>query len=137
MKLRLFILAVLCAAVATATASAGQQLQTVARDGVKTTSRSASKSCRFVNDYAGVGDLLLVCDGSKGRAEAQYEFTLPKNLYGTPTMRVYGDKLCCASSSIKTKLVRVTKLRYRIVVSVTKPTQFDVRSVSLSYYVKT
>jgi hypothetical protein len=137
MKLRLVILTLLCAAVGAANAAAGQQLQTVARDGVKTTSRSASKSCGFENDYAGVGDLLMVCDGSKGRGQATYDFVVPKNLYGTPTMRVYGDRLCCASSSITTKLVHVTKFRYRIVVSVSKRTRFDVLSVSLSYYVKT
>ena len=33
--------------------------------------------------------------------------------------------------------MRVSKLRYRIVVSVSKQTRFDVLSVSLSYYVKT
>lgn len=135
--LRLFTLTLLCAAVTAATASAGQQLQTVARDGVKTTSRSSSGTCGFQNGYSGAGDLLVRCDGKRGSAQARYDFTLPSTLYGTPTMRVYGSKLCCPSSSIKTRLVRVSKLRYRIVVSVSKQTRFDVLSVSLSYYVKT
>ena len=50
------------------------------------------------------------CDGKRGSAQARYDFTLPSTLYGTPTMRVYGSKLCCPSSSIKTRLVRVSKL---------------------------
>jgi hypothetical protein len=135
--LRLFTLTLLCAAVTAATASAGQQLQTVARDGAKTTSRSSSGSCGFQGDYSGTGDLLMRCDGKRGSAVARYDFALPSNAYGTPTMRVYGTKLCCASSSIKTRLVKVSKLRYRIVVTVSKRARFDVLSVSLSYYVKT
>jgi hypothetical protein len=59
------------------------------------------------------------------------------NLYGTPTMHVYGEKLCCSSSSVKRGLVKVTKLHYRVRVVVSKQTQFDLQSVSLSYYVKT
>ena len=137
MKLRPFIFALLCAAVAAANASAGLQLQTVARDGVNTTSRSAVTDCGFVNDYNGLDDLLLVCNGPHGSSTARYDFYLPNKLYGTPAMHVYADKLCCSSSSIKRRLVKVTKLHYRIVVSVSKSTRFDVRSVSLSYYVKT
>jgi hypothetical protein len=52
-------------------------------------------------------------------------------------MHVYGDKLCCSSSSIRKQLVKVSKLHYRIVVSVSKPTRFELQSVSLSYYVDT
>lgn len=137
MKLRLFILTLLCAAVAVANASAAVQLQTVARDGMKTTTRAATKDCGFENDYGEGGDLLLVCDGSHGSATARYDFYLPSDLYGSPAMHVYAEKLCCSSSSIKKRLVKVTKLHYRIVVSVTKPTRLDVESVSLSYYVTT
>jgi hypothetical protein len=137
MRLRLFILALLSAAIAVANASAAVQLQTVTRDGTKTTSRDATKSCSFQSDYEGVNDLLLECDGSKGSAVARYDFFLPSNAYGTPTMHVYGQKLCCSGSAIKARLVKVEKLHYRIVVSVTKPTRYDVQSVSLSYYVRT
>ena len=136
MKLRLFILTLLCAAFAAANALAAVQLQTVARDGVKTTSRDATKTCGFQSDYEGLNDLLLFCDGSKGNAIARYDFYLPDNLYGTPAMHVYADKLCCGTSSIRKRLVKVTKLHYRIVVAVSKPTELDVQSVSLSYYVK-
>ena len=133
MKLRLFILASLAAAALAANASAGQQLQTISRDGIATTSRSSSGSCGFESDG---GDLVLVCTGSKGNAVASYDFYLD-NLYGTPAMYVYGEKLCCATSSIVKKLVKVSKLHYRIRVAVSKRTRFDLQSVSLSYYVKT
>ena len=79
----------------------------------------------------------MVCTGSKGKALALYDFYLPNDLYGTPTMHVYGEKLCCASSSIEKKLVKVSKLHYRIQVAASKRTRFDLQSVSLSYYVKT
>ena len=79
----------------------------------------------------------MVCTGSKGNAVASYDFYLPDNLYGTPAMYVYGEKLCCATSSIGRKLVKVSKLHYRIRVAVSKRTRFDLQSVSLSYYVKT
>jgi hypothetical protein len=134
MKLRLFILASLAAAVLAANASAGLQLQTISRDGTATTSRSSSGSCGFELES---GDLALVCRGSKGRVTALYDFYLPGNLYGTPTMHVYGEKLCCASSSIRKRLVKVSKLHYRIRVAVSKRTRFDLESVSLSYYVTT
>ena len=135
--MRLFILSLFCAAVAAANALATtQQLVTVARDGVKTTTRDATKDCGFQNDYEGAADLLLLCDGPHGSATARYDFTLPANLYGTPAMHVYADKLCCANSSIRKRLVKVAKFHYRIVVSVSKPTRLDVQSVSLSYYVK-
>lgn len=134
MKLRLFILASLAAAALAANASAAQQLQTISRDGIATTSRSSSGSCGFESED---GDLVLVCTGSKGNAVALYDFYLPDNLYGTPAMYVYGEKLCCASSSIGKKLVKVSKLHYRIRVAVSKRTRFDLQSVSLSYYVKT
>ena len=136
MRLRLFVLTLSCAAVAAPIASAAVQLQTVARDGARTTSRSATGDCGFQANYEGHNDLLLACTGSKGSATARYDFYLPGNLYGTPAMYVYADKLCCATSSIRKKLVKVTKLHYRIVVSVSKPTRLDVQSVSLSYYVK-
>ena len=134
MKLRLFILASLAAAALAANASAAQQLQTISRDGIATTSRSSSGSCGFESEG---GDLVLVCTGSKGNAVALYDFYLPDNLYGTPAMYVYGEKLCCESSSIGKKLVKVSKLHYRIRVAVSKRTRFDLQSVSLSYYVKT
>ena len=134
MKLRLFILVSLAAAVLAANASAALQLQTISRDGIATTSRSSSGSCGFESDG---DDLVLVCTGSKGNAAASYDFHLPNNLYGTPAMYVYGEKLCCASSSIGKKLVKVSKLHYRIRVAVSKRTRFDLQSVSLSYYVKT
>ena len=110
------------------------QLQTISRDGNATTSRSSSGTCGFESDD---DDLVLVCTGSKGNAAALYDFYLPNNLYGTPAMYVYGEKLCCASSSIGKKLVKVSKLHYRIRVTVSKRTRFDLQSVSLSYYVKT
>jgi hypothetical protein len=131
MKLRLFILASLTAAVLTANASAAQ-LQTISRDGTATTSRSSSGSCGFESEG---DDLVLVCTGSKGNAVALYDFYLPSDLYGTPAMHVYGEKLCCASSSIRKRLVKVSKLHYRIRVAVSKRTRFDLQSVSLSYYV--
>lgn len=134
MKLRLFILVSLAAAVLAANASAALQLQTISRDGIATTSRSSSGTCGFESDG---DDLVLVCTGSKGNAAASYDFYLPNNLYGTPAMHVYGEKLCCASSSIGKKLVKVSKLHYRIRVAVSKRTRFDLQSVSLSYYVKT
>jgi hypothetical protein len=134
-KLRLFILA-LCGALVLTTAAAALQLQTVSRKGVKTTSRSATSSCGFRGNYRGVDDLLLFCDGPNGFAKALYDFKLPKQLYGTPTMHVYGDKLCCASSVVKKTLVHVEKFHYRIVIKVARRTRYDVRSVSLSYYVK-
>ena len=137
MRLRLFIVLLLGAALLSANADAAVKLQTVARKGVKTSSRSATGSCGFKNDYSGRDDLLLVCSGSNGAAKARYDFYLPKNVYGKPTMHVYGQKLCCASSTIKKRLIFVTARHYRIVVSVAKRTRYDVRSVSLSYYVKT
>lgn len=133
MKLRLFILASLVAAVFAANASA-QQLQTISRDGIATTSRSSSGSCGFESED---NDLVLVCTGSKGNAVALYDFYLPDNMYGTPTLHVYGEKLCCASSSVRKKLVKVSKLHYRIRVAVSKRTRFEIQSVSLSYYVTT
>jgi hypothetical protein len=136
-KLRLFILVVLAAALLTANASAGLQLQTKVRKGVKTSSRSASGSCGFKNNFNGLDDLLLFCDGWNGRAKARYDFYLPEGLYGTPSMHVYGNKLCCSSSTIKKRLAFIEEGHYRIVVSVTNPTRFDLRSVSLSYYVQT
>jgi hypothetical protein len=136
MKLRLFILTLLIAAFTAANASASLQLRTVMRDGVNTTSRTAKKDCRFVDDSR-ADDLLLVCSGSRGSATARYDFFLPNDRYGKPAMHVFGDKLCCPSSSIRRRLVRVSKLHYRIVVSVSKPTRFEVQSVSLSYYVET
>lgn len=135
MKLRPFILALLAAAVAVPNAAA-VQLQTVSRDGVKTTSREATKSCGFQTDFRGVDDLLAVCDGPKGNAKARYDFFLPDDAYGTPMMHVYADKLCCAHSVIKKSLVKVKKNHYRIVITVSKATRYDIQSVSLSYYVK-
>jgi hypothetical protein len=135
MRLRLFISASICVLAVVPGASAALQLQTVARDGHKTTSRVATRDCGFQKEYLGIDDLLLWCDGPHGSARARYDFILPKALYGTPAMHVYGEKLCCARSSIKKRLVRVSKLHYRIVVSVAKPSRYDVQSVSLSYYV--
>jgi hypothetical protein len=135
MKLRLLILTLLCAAVVVPSAQAGLQLQ--ARDGLQTTSRVATKDCGFQANYAGLDDLLLECGGSHGSAKAKYDFYLPSTFYGTPDMTVYGDKLCCAHSRIRRRLVKVAKRHYRIVVSVAKRTRFDLRSVSLSYYVTT
>jgi hypothetical protein len=51
-------------------------------------------------------------------------------------MHVYADKLCCAHSVIKKSLVKVKKHHYRIVITVSKATRYDIQSVSLSYYVK-
>ena len=135
--MRLFMVLLVGAALLVANADAAVQLQTVARKGVKTSSRSATGSCGFNNNYAGRDDLLLRCRGSRGRAKARYDFYLPKNLYGKPTMHVYGEKLCCSSSRIRKSLVAVSARHYRIVVAVSKPTRYDLRSVSLSYYVKT
>jgi hypothetical protein len=137
MRLRLFIVLLVGAAFLAANANAAVELHTVARKGVKTSSRSATGSCGFENDYTGRDDLLLRCRGSSGRAKARYDFSLPKKLYGKPTMHVYGEKLCCSSSNIKRRLVRVSARHYRIVVSVSNPTRYDLRSVSLSYYVTT
>jgi hypothetical protein len=134
-KLRLFILT-LVGALVLATAAAALQLQTVSRKGVKTTSRLAKFDCGFRGNYLGLGDLLLVCDGPDGFSKARYDFYLPKNLYGTPTMHVYATKLCCSSSVVKKTLVYVEKHHYRIVIKVSRRARYDVRSVSLSYYVK-
>jgi hypothetical protein len=135
MKLRLFILALVGALVLT-TGAAALQLQTVSRNGVKTTSRLAKFDCGFRNNYVGLDDLLLICDGPQGFSKARYDFNLPKNLYGTPTMHVYGEKLCCSSSVVKKTLVHVEDDHYRIVIKVSRRARYDVRSVSLSYYVK-
>jgi hypothetical protein len=137
MGLRLFILVVVGAAVLSANADAALRLQTQVRNGVATNSRSAPRSCGFHPNYNGVNDLLVYCRRWKGSAKARYDFYLPKRLYGTPSMHVYATKLCCSSSSIKRRLVRIGARHYRILISVTRPTRFDVRSVSLSYYVKT
>jgi hypothetical protein len=134
-KLRLFILEVV-GALLLATGAAALQLQTVSRKGVKTTSRLAQLDCGFRNNYRGYDDLLLICDGPDGFSKARYDFKLPKNLYGTPTMHVYGDKLCCSSSVVKKTLVHVEKHHYRIVIKASRGARYDVRSVSLSYYVK-
>jgi hypothetical protein len=134
-KKRLFILA-LVGALVLATEAAALQLQTVSRKGVKTTSRLASFDCGFRGNYFGLDDLLLNCDGPDGFAKARYDFKLPKNLYGTPTMHVYGAKLCCSSSVVKKTLVHVEKHHYRVVIKVSRRARYDVRSVSLSYYVK-
>jgi hypothetical protein len=134
MKLRLFILA-LAGALVVATGAAAQQLQTVSRKGANTTSRLAKFDCGFRGNYSGLDDLLLICDGPAGFAKARYDFYLPKNLYGTPTMHVYADKLCCSSSVVKKTLVHVEERHYRIVIKVNRPARYDVRSVSLSYYV--
>jgi hypothetical protein len=135
MKLRHFILALTILAFTAANASASYQLRTVVRDGSATTSRSATKDCSFSEGSS--QRLLLICSGSHGSATARYDFYLPNDLYGRPAMHVYGDKLCCSSSSIRKQLVKVSKLHYRIVVSVSKPTRFELQSVSLSYYVDT
>jgi hypothetical protein len=136
MKLRLFTLVLLFGLVFVADAAA-LRLETVSRNGVQTTSRLAKFDCGFRDDYFGNNDLLLTCDGSRGFAKARYEFRLPKNLYGTPTMHVYADKLCCSSTRVKKTLVHVSGRRYRIVIKATGRGSYDVRSVSLSYYVKT
>jgi len=136
MRLRLFILTLVAAAFAVSTALAATELQTVARDGVKTTSRDATNNCGFQEGSEGQKDLLLVCTGPHGNAKARYDFYLPDDAYGTPTMHVYANKLCCAHSVVKKSLVRVKKLHYRIVVTVSKAARYDIQSVSLSYYVK-
>jgi hypothetical protein len=135
MRLRPFILALVAAAVAVPNAAA-VQLQTVSRDGVKTTSREATKSCSFQTASKAADDLLAVCEGRKGSATARYDFFLPDDAYGTPLMHVYADKLCCAHSLVRKSLVKVKKLHYRIVITVSKATRYDIQSVSLSYYVK-
>jgi hypothetical protein len=137
MKLRLFIGMVVMAALLAPSASAALQLQTQSRKGMKATSRSANLSCSFGSNYLGLDDLLMRCRNSKGRAEARYDFYLPKNVYGTPAMHVFAQKLCCSGSSVKNTLVRLSTRHYRIVITVRLATRFDVRSVSLSYYVKT
>jgi len=134
LKLRLFILA-LVGALALATNAAGQQLQTVSREGANTSSRLAKFDCGFNNNYYGLDDLLMVCDGPDGFAKARYDFYLPRNVYGTPTMHVYADRLCCSSSVVKKTLVHVEGRHYRIVIKVSHKARYDVRSVSLSYYV--
>jgi hypothetical protein len=137
MKLRLFIILVLTSALLAPGAAAGLSLQTQVRKGMQTTSRSATGSCGFRNNYYGRDDLLVFCKGSSGRARARYDFYLPKNLYGRPAMHVYSTKLCCASSRIRKRLVVVTRRHYRVILSVSHVTRLDVRSVSLSYYVRT
>ena len=134
MRLRLFILA-LVGALVLATDAAAHQLQTVSRKGVDTTSRLAKFDCGFRGNYLGYDDLLLVCDGPDGFAKARYDFYLPRSLYGTPTMHVYADKLCCSSSVVKKTLVHVEGRHYRIVIKASRRVRYDVRSVSLSYYV--
>jgi hypothetical protein len=135
--MRLFILALVAALILAADASADLKLQTVSRNGINTTSRSALFDCGFRGNYEGLDDLLLLCDGPEGHAKARYDFYLPKGLYGTPTMHVYADKMCCSSSVVKKSLVHVEGRHYRIVVKVAKRVRYDIRSVSLSYYVKT
>jgi hypothetical protein len=134
-KLRPFILA-LVGALVLATSASALQLQTVSRKGVNTSSRLAKFDCGFRGNYRGLDDLLLFCDGPAGFSKARYDFELPNRLYGTPTMHVYGDKLCCDSSVIKKTLVHVEGHHYRIVIKVSHRTRYDVRSVSLSYYVR-
>jgi hypothetical protein len=133
-KLRLFILA-LVSVLVLATGAAAQQLQTVSRKGVNTSSRLAKFDCGFDNNYYGLDDLLMVCDGPDGFSKARYDFYLPSDLYGTPTMHVYADKLCCSSSAVRKTLVHVEGRHYRIVIKVFRGGRYDVRSVSLSYYV--
>lgn len=135
LNLRLFFLA-LAAALVFATNAAALQLQTVSRAGVNTSSRLAKFDCGFQNNYAGSNDLLLVCDGPDGFSKARYDFYLPRNLYGTPTMHVYSQTYCCSSSRVKKTLVHVEGRHYRIVIKASRPVRYDIRSVSLSYYVK-
>jgi hypothetical protein len=137
LKLRLVLITLLSALVLTAEAPASLSLQTVTRNGNNTSSRLARWDCGFRSNYSGLNDLLLVCDGPDGFAKARYDFYLPRSLYGTPTMHVYADKLCCSSSVVKKTLTHVEGQHYRIVVKVAKRARFDIRSVSLSYYVKT
>jgi hypothetical protein len=134
-KLRLFIPA-LVGALVLATGAAAHQLETVSRKGANTTSRLAKFDCGFRGNYFGLDDLLLVCDGPSGFSKARYDFYLPKNLYGTPTVHVYGEKLCCFSSVVKKTLVHVEGRHYRIVIKVSRRARYDLRSVSLSYYVR-
>jgi hypothetical protein len=134
MRTRLFILTVTAALVCAANAAA-LELETVSRKGVNTSSRLAKFDCGFRGNYKGLDDLLLICDGPDGFAKARYDFYLPKNLYGTPTMHSYGERLCCSSSVIKKTLLHVEGRHYRIVVKVSRRTRYDLRSVSLSYYV--
>jgi hypothetical protein len=134
-RLRLFILA-LVGALVLATQASALQLQTVSRKGTNTTSRLAKFDCGFRGNYFGYDDLLLVCNGPDGFSKARYDFYLPENLYGTPTMHVYADKLCCSSSVVKKTLVHVDGRHYRIVIKVSRSVRYDVRSVSLSYYVR-
>jgi hypothetical protein len=134
LKLRPFILA-LVGALVLATDASALQLQTVSRKGANTTSRLAMFDCGFRGNYYGLDDLLLVCDGPDGFSKARYDFYLPRNLYGRPTMHVYGDRVCCSSSIVKKTLVRVDRRHYRIVIKASRRVRYDIRSVSLSYYV--
>ena len=136
LKMRLFTLALVSALVFAADAAA-LELHTVSRKGVNTTSRLANFDCGFRNNYLGNDDLLLKCGGPDGFAKARYDFYLPKSLYGTPTMHVYGERLCCSSSIVKKTLFHVNGRHYRIVIKASRRVRYDVRSVSLSYYVKT
>ena len=136
MKLRLVLITLIGALVLTADAPASVTLHTVSRNGEKTSSRVARYDCGFRSNYYGLKDLLLVCDGPDGFAKARYDFILPKGVYGTPTMHVYANKMCCSSSVVKKTLTHVEGLHYRIVVKVAKRVRLDIRSVSLSYYVK-
>jgi hypothetical protein len=137
LRLRLFILALLGVLVFAADAAATVELRTVSRKAANTTSQKAIFDCRLDGNYAGLDDLLMACSGPDGYAKARYDFYLPKNLYGKPSMHVYGEKLCCSSSVVKRTLVHVKNRHYRIVVKVSRRVRFDLRSVSLSYYVKT
>jgi hypothetical protein len=137
LKLRLVLITLVGALVLTAEAPASLSLHTVSRMGNNTSSRLALRDCGFRSNYYGLSDLLLVCDGPDGFAKARYDFYLPKGLYGTPTMHVYADRLCCSSSVVKKTLTHVEGHHYRIVVKISKRARFDIRSVSLSYYVKT
>jgi hypothetical protein len=134
MTLRFFIIVLLSALVLAAEAAA-LELRTVSRSGASTTSRLAKFDCRFQDNYLAQQDLLFACDGPNGVAKARYDFYLPRGLYGIPTMHVYGTKFCCKGSRIKKALVHVRGRHYRIVVKASRPVSYDVRSVSLSYYV--
>jgi hypothetical protein len=136
LKLRLVLITLVGALVLTAEAPASLALHTVLRNGEKTNSRLARYDCGFRSNYYDLKDLLLVCDGPDGFAKARYDFSLPKDVYGTPTMHVYADKLCCSSSVVKKTLIHVEGEHYRIVVKVSKRVRFDIRSVSVSFYVK-
>jgi hypothetical protein len=135
LRTRPFILALLGALIFAANTTA-HELRTASRDGVNTTSRLAKFDCGFRGNHLDLDDLLLVCDGPEGFAKARYDFYLPKNLYGTPTMHVYGERLCCSSSVVKKTLVHVKGRHYRVVVKAARRVRYDVRSVSLSYYVQ-